>query len=98
MKITFNYRNTLSALPLLASMVLIHRAPGVEPSADAQLTTRAAKLCAGLPLCFQANHELADPREQFFGRGNGYAVHLCPTQAVISFASTAGGHDGLLGG
>jgi cysteine-rich repeat protein len=44
---------------------------------------RLTEVIRGLPLAFEANRGQADPQAQFLSRGDGYALALAPTEAVL---------------
>lgn len=60
----------------------LHRATLVK---SASLSNRAVVDAYGkLPLSFEANHGQTDSHVKFLSRGQGYALFLTPTEAVLS--------------
>ena len=70
-----------SACVSLTPAAAVNDSP-IRPSQarQAQLLTAYGKL----PLSFEANRGQSDTRVKFLARGNGYALFLTPTEAVLS--------------
>src|SRR5215469_6634192 len=78
---------TPSAAQSSSARVLSRPAAAVNDSSVRQPQASQARLLAAygkLPLSFEANRGQSDTRVKFLARGNGYALFLTPTEAVLA--------------
>src|SRR5215469_131430 len=78
---------TPSAAQSSSARVLSRPAAAVRDSSIRPPQASQARLLAAygkLPLSFEANRGQSDRRVKFLARGNGYALFLTPTEAVLS--------------
>jgi hypothetical protein len=54
---------------------------------------QAAAVYGQLPLSFEANQGQTDPKVNFLTRGQGYALFLAPTEAVLNLRQGSGVSD-----
>lgn len=73
----------LAALLLPAGATAVSARP-LEPSGDTPQVTPARAAFGRLPLAFERNEGQGDPSARFVAHGQGYALALTPTEALLS--------------
>lgn len=58
------------------------------PNANSKHYPTKSQSLAKVPVSFEANSGLSDPRVKFFSRGGGYGLYLCDSEVLMAFNSS----------
>src|SRR5579871_3884404 len=86
-------------LPFLVVSVIIAFAGWIYVAGDPAnqrrpVSSPASRGYGTLPLSFEENRGQTDPRAKFLARGNGYALFLTPTEAVLKLRDSSSNPKG----
>jgi hypothetical protein len=92
MRLSFPRRAPSTLFCLLgAAAILLGAASPVEAAPGAATRASLSVTHGQLPLSFEANQGQVDQAVQFLSRGQGYALFLIPSEAVLRLSSPGGG-------